>query len=265
MTDRNNDDVARALEALSAGEHHEDPEHDSTAHLHQPAPAPVRSSPRPASKAAPGAAKPSQPPAPARPASGTARPAAPNPPRPAAPEPSRPAAQAPKPVARPAAPAATRPATPRPAAPSAAPPAAPVTRPATPAAARPAAPAATASASAPAPDSQIVDDDAVIVPAPDASVFFHKPAYASKPKRPAFGHSVGFRQTLIPILLTAGFIMVMLGLLHFLWGGDNNPLADLPGWLLAVLFLFGFMLWGFAAANMLSVKAALDRQRKAAN
>jgi hypothetical protein len=137
-------------------------------------------------------------------------------------------------------------------------------RPAAPAAgSRPAAPPVAASAQTP--DTQIVDDDAVIVPAPDASVFFHKPDYASRPKRQAFGHSIGFRQTLIPILLTGGFILIMLGLLHFLWSGEGNPLTDLPGWLLAVLFLFGLMLWGFAAANMMSVKAALDRQRKTAN
>ena len=105
----------------------------------------------------------------------------------------------------------------------------------------------------------------MIVPAPDASVFFHKPDYASKPKRQAFGQSIGFRQTLIPILLTGGFIMVVLGLLHFLWSGEGNPLAELPAWLLAALFLFGLVLWGLATANMLSVKAALDRQRKAAN
>jgi hypothetical protein len=106
-----------------------------------------------------------------------------------------------------------------------------------------------------------VDDDAVIVPAPDASVFFHKPEYASKPKRPAYGQSIHFRQTLIPILLTAGFIMVGLGTLHFIWSGENNPLSDLPGWLLAVLFGFGALLWILAAANMLSVNSALQTQR----
>jgi hypothetical protein len=111
-----------------------------------------------------------------------------------------------------------------------------------------------------------VDDDAVIVPAPDASVFYHKPDYASKNKKPAFGQSIRFRQTLIPILLTSGFIMVVLGALHFLWSGENNPMGGLPIWLLAVLFLFGLLLWAAAAANMLSVKNALVAQRrKAAN
>ena len=107
-----------------------------------------------------------------------------------------------------------------------------------------------------------MDDDAVIVPAPDASVFLHKPDYAAKNKKVAFGQSIRFRQTLIPILLTSGFIMVVLGALHFLWSGENNPLGGLPVWLLAVLFLFGLVLWGAAVANMLSVKHAIDAQRR---
>lgn len=94
-------------------------------------------------------------------------------------------------------------------------------------------------------------------------MFLHKPQYASKPQRQAFGHSVHFRQTLIPILLTAGFIMVGLGVLHFVWNSENNPLTDLPGWLLAVLFAFGALLWVLAIANMLSVKSALEARRAA--
>jgi hypothetical protein len=146
-------------------------------------------------------------------------------------------------------------------------------RPAGPPAARPAGPTAGSRPAAPPVAQQAaqageapVDDDGVIVPAPDASVFFHKPDYAAKNKRPAFGQSVRFRQTSIPILLTSGLIMVVLGALHFLWSGENNPMEGLPVWLIAVLFLFGLLLWGLATANMLSVKAALDAQRrKAAN
>lgn len=102
------------------------------------------------------------------------------------------------------------------------------------------------------------DDDAVIVPAPDASVFYHKPQYEPKVKRQAFGQTINFKRTLIPILLTSGLIMVALGALHFIWSGENNPLVDLPGWLLGVLFVFGFALWALAVANMLSVKSAID-------
>jgi hypothetical protein len=247
MSERNNDDVARALEALSAGEHQEDPAHDS----HPPAPAPPPpAQPRPAARAA----------AAVRATAPTA----------AKPQPSRtaPAASAGTPSSSQsvASPRASSPA-PRPPAPAAARPAGPASRPTTPQTfTRPAAPAA--SPAAPSTESAAVDDDAVIVPAPDASVFLHKPHYASKAKPKPFGQSIQFRQTLIPVLLTAGFIMITLGVLHFVWSGENNPLSDLPGWLLAVLFLFGAMLWGLAAANMLSVKSAIEaqqRQRKPAN
>jgi hypothetical protein len=106
------------------------------------------------------------------------------------------------------------------------------------------------------------DDDAVIVPAPDASVFFHQPEYATKPKHPAFGQSMGFRQTFIPILLTAGFIMVAFGALHFLWNSEDNPMGGLPIWLVVVLLIFGLVMWGLAVANMLAVKQILDAQKK---
>jgi hypothetical protein len=115
-------------------------------------------------------------------------------------------------------------------------------------------------------DGQVVyDDDAVIVPAPDASVFLQKPDYAAKkPKAVPFGQSIGARRTFIPILLTGGFIMVALGVLHFVWLADNNPTGGLPVWLVALLFLFGLILWGVAFANMMTVKHLLDAQRRQA-
>lgn len=132
--------------------------------------------------------------------------------------------------------------------------------------ARPAAPTGPAPAAAGADAHTVEDDDAVIVPAPDASVFLHKPDYAGKkPKGPAFGQSARFRQTFIPILLTGGLIMIGLGALHFLWQAENNPTNGLPVWLVGALFLLGAALWGLAVANMLSVKHILDAQRKSAS
>jgi RsiW-degrading membrane proteinase PrsW (M82 family) len=107
------------------------------------------------------------------------------------------------------------------------------------------------------------DDDAVIVPAPDASVFFHKPDYAAKQKLNPFGQNLRFRQTFIPILLTAGFIMIGLAALHFLWHSENNPMGGLPVWLLVILFVFGAAMWGLATINMLAVKQQLDAQKDA--
>jgi hypothetical protein len=108
------------------------------------------------------------------------------------------------------------------------------------------------------------DDDAVIVPAPDESVFLHKPDYASnKPKPVPFGQSLGARQTFIPILLTGGFIMAAMGVLHFVWHAENNPMGGLPVWLVALLFFLGLVLWGTAFANMMAVKHIVEAQRKA--
>jgi hypothetical protein len=101
----------------------------------------------------------------------------------------------------------------------------------------------------------------VIVPAPDASVFFHKPEAAPKPQGLAFGQSISFRQTLIPILLTGGLIMLGLGSLRFIWQSENNPLIALPLVLVIILFVFGVGLWGLAVANMIVVKQILDRRK----
>ena len=111
----------------------------------------------------------------------------------------------------------------------------------------------------PAPSPQATDDDdAVIVPAPDASVFFHKPEYATKPKQAPVGSSLKFRRTIIPIALTGGFIMAALGAIHFLWSGENNPMGGLPIWLVSIMFAFALLLWTVAGANMMTVKQMLE-------
>ena len=149
-------------------------------------------------------------------------------------------------------------------APATARPAAPSARPAAPTASivQPPAPVVQPTYQEPA-ASTIDDDDQVIVPAPDASVFFHKPDYAPKQKGVAFGQSISFRQTLIPILLTGGLIMIGLGSLRFIWQSENNPLGGLPIVLVIILFVFGAILWGLAAANMIVVKQILDKMKVA--
>lgn len=136
---------------------------------------------------------------------------------------------------------------------------------------RPAAPPPTAhveSPSHPPPSSETVvdDDDAVIVPAPDPRVFLHK---SSEPigshKQTGFGRSLKFRRTFIPILLTGGLICLALGAIHFIaWSSGENPLRALPGWLVALLFVFAVVLWGLAIANMLVVKHMLEAEAEPA-
>ena len=100
----------------------------------------------------------------------------------------------------------------------------------------------------------------MIVPAPDASVFFHKPEYATKAKRVPTGASLKFRRTVIPILLTGGLIMAVLGIVHFAWTGENNPMGGLPVWLVGVLFAFALLLWVLAGANMMAVKQMMQSE-----
>ena len=120
----------------------------------------------------------------------------------------------------------------------------------------------------PPPSSETVvdDDDAVIVPAPDPRVFLHKSnAPIGSHKQAGFGRSLRFRRTFIPILLTGGLICLALGTIHFIaWSAGENPLRALPGWLVALLFVFSVALWGLAIANMIVVKQMLEAEAQPA-
>lgn len=70
------------------------------------------------------------------------------------------------------------------------------------------------------------------------------------------GAHLSLRRTMIPILLTAGLILFVLGLLRFVWQNDN-PLAGLQPWLVFVMFAVALVLWGLAAVNVLAVKHEL--------
>lgn len=247
MPQPNNDEVAKALERLAAGQSDE-PIAPSDDVSHAAAPAPTPPAPVPAARPAapvraPGTGATPQPkrvvsrssaPVPAvnRPLQppGSAAPPAPRPPgigKPAA-----------RPVSAEPAPNARRPA-----------PAGPL---------RPSAPAVPTPA--PVCDTEVVDDDdRVIVPAPSVDVFMH---HGSASARRSAKRGSSLRQTFIPILLTSGFILMALGVLRFVWPGDN-PLASIPPWLVAILFGFALALWGLAAMNMLAVKHDLEPRKPA--
>jgi hypothetical protein len=258
MAQGDHDDLADALAKLAGGE--------IAPSEHEP-PAPP--------------AQPPAPPPPAKPAPGKPqfRQAAPPPTRPPAPKPS---ASAPSAAARPQRPGAPiRPTTPT-AKPASTPPLSPAPRPQRPTtpSTRPSAPGSPnlTSPEPPPVDNGIStvtplsseeqpvvidDDDAVIVPAPDASVFAPKPIHH---RHIGLTHgtvyqTVEFRRTIIPILLTCGVLMIAFGLLKPLLGQDS-PLADLPGWLPIVLFAAGALLLGLAVLNMLSVRQQLADMRK---
>jgi hypothetical protein len=108
------------------------------------------------------------------------------------------------------------------------------------------------------PMSEIVDDDdAVIVPAPEPEVFApHAPA-----KKPTMGpmgvpNSLGFRRTVIPILLTCGVLLIGIGLLKWI-GGSESLFRDMSMTISATLCGAGAFLLLVAALNMMQVRSEL--------
>lgn len=69
--------------------------------------------------------------------------------------------------------------------------------------------------------------------------------------------ALAFRRTVIPILLTLGFILVALALTHYAWKSDDNPVIELSTPIVLAMLATGLLAWLLAAANMLSVRRAL--------
>ncbi len=103
------------------------------------------------------------------------------------------------------------------------------------------------------------DEDAVIVPAPEPSAFIPKPKAATTEDyraKAAARKRLEFRRTTIPILLTTGVLCFFFSVIKYCLGPDS-PLTTLPIWVPLFLALAGCVLLGFAAMNMLSVRAEL--------
>jgi hypothetical protein len=276
------DKLADALNALAGGkpvEPEETPSEPEGLVDFSPAKPPAR----PDRPAVPG----SVPPPPAPPAK-PARPAAAGPAKPPASAPLF-RAGTPPPPAKPAAPprpAAPRPATPRPAAPGAPtlPPAtrAPAPAPATPPPPakprvarpdRPAAPSVPSAPAAPVPTNDFVsagndrpgaisdDDDIQLdLPAATPDMLAHPPPR----HRPAasvvasVSHSLAFKRTIIPILLTLGVLLPATASLKWVVGA-GSPLSLLPSTVVIACCVVGAALLGVAGLNMLQVRDELAR------
>jgi hypothetical protein len=103
----------------------------------------------------------------------------------------------------------------------------------------------------------IDDDDSVIVPAPDTSVFTPRPKIRSSAEtraRAAARRSLEFRRTLIPILLTCAVVMLGFASLKFIVGPDST-LTLTPTWAPVLLAAAAGILLALAVVNMISVKA----------
>ena len=100
----------------------------------------------------------------------------------------------------------------------------------------------------------IDDDDSVIVPAPDPSVFEYRTKTAAQAReKVARAKNMQFFRTLIPILLTCGVLLLVFASLKFTSGADSM-LSDLPIWIPAVLVVMAIVLLSLAVMLMLVVK-----------
>ncbi len=110
------------------------------------------------------------------------------------------------------------------------------------------------------------DDDAVIVPAPDASVFIprKKPTTTAEARaQVARQKQLDFRRTVIPVLLTTGALSIAFGVLPLCLGPDSVAGA-LPRWVTPVLAGTGAVLLALAGVNMASVRSMLLAQAESA-
>ena len=72
---------------------------------------------------------------------------------------------------------------------------------------------------------------------------------------------MALRRTLIPILLTGGFLLFALALARFAWNSIDNPMLDLPRGILIAMVSLGVVCWLLAAANMFAVRRALQKSQ----
>jgi hypothetical protein len=109
----------------------------------------------------------------------------------------------------------------------------------------------------------VEDDDSVSVPPPPLEYLGHThphhpvhagPRAAVVPKY----QNLEYRRTLIPILLTAGLCLVVMGFTKWVCAPDTL-LGAQPVWMTIVLFTFGALSFALGLVNMVQVKALMER------
>jgi hypothetical protein len=96
------------------------------------------------------------------------------------------------------------------------------------------------------------EDDAVIVPAAPLSYLGHGDHHAHHPLHAVVSNAVkaqNFRQTMIPLLLTTGALLLTTAVLKYVVHPDAL-LAQLPAWLTVVLAVAAVLVLGVAGLNM---------------
>ena len=100
------------------------------------------------------------------------------------------------------------------------------------------------------------ENDSVIMPAQSVDYLAHHPHAPAQPNRSAAAgltRSVRFRQTIIPVLLTTGVLLLMTTVLKYTVNPDA-PLAAMPGWTATLLAAAGAALLAVAALNIVQMR-----------
>jgi hypothetical protein len=73
---------------------------------------------------------------------------------------------------------------------------------------------------------------------------------------------LALRRTLIPVLLTGGFLLIGLAIIRFAWSSIDNPMLDLPRSVVIAMISLGVVCWVLAALNMFLVDRSLRKTQQ---
>ena len=96
----------------------------------------------------------------------------------------------------------------------------------------------------------------MLAPAPDASAFMHHPVRRGPAGRPKSKSET--KRTLIPILLTTGIMLCVMGSLKFILGNEST-FSNLEPWIIGMIYAFGGVLLALAGFTMMQVHEELKR------
>lgn len=97
-------------------------------------------------------------------------------------------------------------------------------------------------------------------PSAAATVGSRSPAKpVARPRRTPMFKSLGFRRTIIPVMLSSGVMMIVMAAAKLVVD-EEAPLARLPGWISLVLVVTGLIMLALGAANMMMVRTELARR-----
>jgi len=104
----------------------------------------------------------------------------------------------------------------------------------------------------------VEDDDTLNLPAPPPEALAHR--RAPRVQRELASRRVGFKQTMIPILLTMGVLFTGIAVWSFSMG-EESPVFEEPKIPISVLVV-GVLMLGFGIFTMLQVRAQLAREKQ---